>query len=850
MTNRDEHESRAIAAPSPSPSLIRVLLVDDEPDAADAAAALVEEHHGRLDVTSAIDVAAGLHALEADAFDCVVSEFDLPETDGIDFLEAVRERYGDLPFILFTDGGSERVASEAIAAGVDGYLPKDADSDVDPYAVLVSRIERAVSEDRVSSQLTEHLNRMTDAFCGVDDTWRLTYLNERATEMLDRDIDDLLGQSIWKQFPDARGTVLEDGLRTAMETGEPTTVEYHADSLSVDLAINAYPSETGLSVYFRDVTGEKAREREVRKLSERLQLAVEGANVGVWDWDLRTDEVRFDERWAAMLGYEPSEIAFDLSEWEDRVHPDDIDAAWSALEAHFAGETEHYQCDHRMQAKNGDWLWIRDRGRVVERDEDGEPVRAVGIHIDVTAEKQRERDLERYRRLVNELPEPVCVYDADARFSVVNDQLAEVYGASQEELIGRQSSLIARIREIRDDDPFAALVRGDRETVSGTVELSLPARPEMIVDYGLRRLVIDGEFDGVLAVSRDVTDQQRRQQRLEHTSARLEALYEGSPDMIDIHDESGRIVDANRAMTTELGYDHEEIVGMDVWEIDDEMDPEEGIELWRGLDMDETVRLETTFNRADDSTFPVEVHVRRVDVQGEDRFLASSRDISDRKAYQQQIERENERLDEFASIVSHDLRNPLNVLSGYLRLARETGDKSYFDRCDTAIDEMNRLIDDVLTLARQGDAVGSVEQVSFDELASRYGTDGFGSVELDGDTTDPVEIEVEADTDVLADPGRLTRLLENLFRNAAEHGGDRVVIGDLPDGFYVADDGPGVPEDQRDEVFESGYTTSDTGTGFGLAIVERIAEAHGWEVTLTESETGGARFEFTGVDRP
>jgi len=136
------------------------------------------------------------------------------------------------------------------------------------------------------------------------------------------------------------------------------------------------------------------------------------------------------------------------------------------------------------------------------------------------------------------------------------------------------------------------------------------------------------------------------------------------------------------------------------------MDPAEAIDVWQSLEMGETHRLETTFRRADGTTFPVEVQIRRVDVQGEDRFLATSRDISERKAYERRIERENERLDEFASIVSHDLRNPLNVLSGYLRLARETGNESYFERCDTALDEMERLIADVLTLARQGDAVG------------------------------------------------------------------------------------------------------------------------------------------------
>jgi PAS domain S-box-containing protein len=307
-------------------------------------------------------------------------------------------------------------------------------------------------------------------------------------------------------------------------------------------------------------------------------------------------------------------------------------------------------------------------------------------------------------------------------------------------------------------------------------------------------------------------------------------------------------------MAAELGYDREEIVGMDVWEIDTEMDPETGADLWQRIEMGETRRLETTFRRADDTTFPVEVHVRRVDVQGEDRFLATSRDISERKAYERRIERENERLDEFASIVSHDLRNPLSVLSGYLRLARETGNESYFDRCDATLDEMERLIDDVLTLARQGDAVGSVDPVPLGELATRHANDAFGSIESDGGGEDEpngsAEVAVEVEGDVLADPGRLKRLLQNLFRNAAEHGGYRVVVGDLPDGFYVEDDGPGIPEDRHDEVFESGHTTSESGTGFGLAIVERIAEAHGWEVTLTEGEAGGARFEFTGVERP
>ena len=833
---------------------VRVLVVDDEPGFAEVAASLLESRDERIDASAVESAAAALDELSAESFDCVVSDYEMPETDGIELLEAVRDRHGDVPFVLFTGEGSEAVASEAVAAGVDEYVRKWAGDD--PYAQLTAAIDRNASRTRGERRVAEHLDRVSDAFCEVDGDWRVTYLNDRAAEMIDLDTAELLGERLWDLFP---GTVDTDGeatLREAVETGEPVRFEQHLERLDADIVVNAYPARDGVALYFRDVTERKQRERRLHELSERLQLAVEGADVGVWDWNVETGEVRFDERWAGMIGYDADDLAFDLSTWEERVHPDDLDDAWRAIEAHFAGETDLYQSDFRMRTKSGGWRWIRDRGRVVERDEDGDPLRAVGIHIDVTEGKERERDLERYRRLVNELPDSVCVYDADGRFTLVNDRLAEVYDTTPERLVGEESRLGDRLRETTGGDPFAALVEGDRDSITGTTDIELPTG-EMIVDYDLTRLVIDGEFDGVLCIARDVTEERRRQRRLERTTARLEALFERSPDMIDIHDEGGEIVDANRSMTQELGYDRDEVVGMDVWDVDADLDPDEGKRLWQGLEMDETVRLETTFARADGSSFPAEVHVRRIDVQGEDRFLASSRDISERKAYERRIERENERLDEFASIVSHDLRNPLNVLSGYLRLARETGDDSYFDRCERALDEMERLIEDVLTLAKQGEAVGSFEPVHLGDLAARYSDDAFGSVDGDdpfgGDDTEGeprVAVAVEADGEICADPGRVGQLLGNLFRNADEHGGERVVVGDLSDGFYVADDGPGIDADHRDEVFESGYTTSETGTGFGLSIVQRIAEAHGWEVAVTEGERGGARFEFTGVDRP
>jgi signal transduction histidine kinase len=203
-----------------------------------------------------------------------------------------------------------------------------------------------------------------------------------------------------------------------------------------------------------------------------------------------------------------------------------------------------------------------------------------------------------------------------------------------------------------------------------------------------------------------------------------------------------------------------------------------------------------------------------------------------------ELRQQNVRLDEFASIVSHDLRNPLGVAMGGLELARETGDDEDFERVSNAHERMDQMIEELLTLSQEGRDVTDLKPVSLERIVDRART----TVDAD------LDVVVPDDRKLRADPERLTALLENLLRNAAEHAGPdpTVTVGPLPDGdgFFVADDGPGIPPDERDAVFDQGYTTAASGTGIGLAIVRRIADAHGWNLTLAESRDGGARFEF------
>ena len=229
----------------------------------------------------------------------------------------------------------------------------------------------------------------------------------------------------------------------------------------------------------------------------------------------------------------------------------------------------------------------------------------------------------------------------------------------------------------------------------------------------------------------------------------------------------------------------------------------------------------------------------------ESRVMARSEELEARtrelKTREQHLERQNERLEEFANVVSHDLRNPLNVASGRLKLARDDCDSEHLSHVASAHERMNELITDLLTLARQGQTPSDRDAIRLTDLVESC----WKNVQ-----TEPATVRIETDSTVRAEEGRLRQLFENLIRNSIEHSESDVTItvGDLDSGFYLEDDGPGIPPDERDAVFETGHSTSEQGTGFGLSIVKQVAESHDWAVRVTDGSDGGARFEVTRVD--
>lgn len=202
--------------------------------------------------------------------------------------------------------------------------------------------------------------------------------------------------------------------------------------------------------------------------------------------------------------------------------------------------------------------------------------------------------------------------------------------------------------------------------------------------------------------------------------------------------------------------------------------------------------------------------------------------------------------DQVASVISHDLRNPLDVAKARLRAGQETGNEDHFDHVERAHDRMERIIQDVLTLARGSESIDPDDTVELGSIVEH----AWESVETNG-----VHLIVpESLPSITADRNRAERLFENLFRNTIEHGGNatEISIGRFEDGdeigIFIADDGVGIESEDRSRVFKPGYSTMESGTGLGLAIVEGIAHAHGWSVTASKAESGGMRIDIADID--
>ncbi|MGF1586350.1 MAG: PAS domain-containing protein [Bacteroidales bacterium] len=296
-------------------------------------------------------------------------------------------------------------------------------------------------------------------------------------------------------------------------SGKRTWMELYAKPV-----INAHGDVTGIVEFVRNITEKMELIDSLKSSKERLVNALEGSGYGVWDWDLKTNRVFFSKQWKAMLGYNDDELENDLTEWETRVHPEDLAGAYGDIGKHLSGISEQYINEHRIRAKNGDYIWILDRGKITEYDDDGKPLRFIGTHADVTHRRKIEEKLkeseERYRKLFESMPMiAVQGYNSNREVIFWNKASEFLYGFTAPEAIGRKieeliipEDLVEHVKDI-----IAGYFNNNREIPPS--EMSLSRKDGTIVHVFSSHIIFKNTFGDseLYSVDLDLTQIKRHQ---------------------------------------------------------------------------------------------------------------------------------------------------------------------------------------------------------------------------------------------------------------------------------------------------------------------------------------------------
>ncbi|MDM8530916.1 PAS domain S-box protein [Anaerolineales bacterium HSG25] len=361
-------------------------------------------------------------------------------------------------------------------------------------------------------------------------------------EMLGKPVIDIV-------HPDYRQIVLDRIKQTQQENTQSPLLEQklmRLDGQPFDAEVTGIPfvhaDKPAAQIIIRDITKRKQLEEALRVSEERFELAIEGSNLGLWDWNIVTSEVIFNQRWTEMLGYELDEIEGHVRSWEKLMHPDDMPTVMETLTAHLEGDTLFYQNEHRLLTKSGEWKWIHDHGKVVVRDDNGKPLRVVGTHRDITEHKQMEETLKRIMRhskrsekllrtIIDSTSNRIFIKDRNFCWILANRSIADALGKKQVDMYGQDDLALGFSEEQVFGNPEKGIrgFRTDDELVLAGKTLHHSHNPIIQTDGSTR--IFDthkiplfddnGNIFAVLDFSHDITEHERIKKALRKSEANL-----------------------------------------------------------------------------------------------------------------------------------------------------------------------------------------------------------------------------------------------------------------------------------------------------------------------------------------
>ena len=693
---------------------IRVLHVDDDPEFAAISAEYLQSVSADIAVDSTHSMQAALEHLD-DGVDCIVSDFEMPGGSGIMLLEQIRERYADLPFILFTGKGSEEIASRAISAGVTDYLQKRSGSE--QFEILANRITNAVDRHRARLNYQEIFDKIPDGII-LHKVPEGTILdaNQQCCSLFGYSRDDMLECGFDELHAEVAPFTTERAqmlIRQAADD-EPLTFEWlikKSDGsfvpVEVHLTKTTIDGDERVMAAIRDITERKLNEHEHEQASKRMEMALDVTTAAIWEYDIEADTVTYHPEFHPVFQTRIEES----SDYFERIHPEDRDRVARAFERAIDA-SEPFEVEFRTEV-GGSTRWVEDYGEPLERS-DGRQL-MIGVARDITEQKARELVIEderdRLSGLISTIPEPVAqleMRDGEPIIQAVNHAYETTFGVDERDAIGHSNNEFvvpeglleeARLIDQRILEGESVVREVRRQTVDG------------IRDFLLRSVPVGTNNDGHLdcfVIYIDISEQKRREEDLTELKQRYQAYIEHASDVIAVIDENRTISYISPAVERMTGWDPDELTDRHLDSVVHPDDREVIHSLFKHGEVGHT-RGEFRVSTADDDWLWIEASVSE---QDDASYVINGRDISDRKRREEQRDQNEHYRQQLYQITSDPSIDPHETIGRLLELGCTSLDLScgYVTRIDPS-----RSTYEVLRVAGHG-----VEEGLQNDLADTY----------------------------------------------------------------------------------------------------------------------------------
>ncbi|WP_137290313.1 PAS domain-containing protein [Natronorubrum halophilum] len=798
--------------------------------------------------------------------------------------ESLYELYGNLPTAI--DGYETALAGEQsfVTLEINDRILETTFAPMGSFEQGVIGLALDVTEQTAAEQealqLHTAIEATMDGIAILDEDEEYVYVNESHAKMYGfDDPDTMIGKSWQILYNSDELERFEQEIMTSLNQeeewrGEAVGTRTDGSQFPQELTLTALDSG-GLVCGVRDITERRKQEQYLARLMDNLPgMTYRCANEPEWPMEFVRGSCK------ELSGHDAETIESDAITWgKDVIHPDDQHEVWETVQDAVANQ-ERFEIEYRILSDSGEMKWVWEQGISIH-DESGELVALEGFITGITERKELRDKLEQARNELQSVLDNALALihkrDLEGRYQYVNDQFKKFF--NKEEIVGKtpgelfdNSELVGHVNESDRE----AIESG--ESVRNEENIWVDGQRHTFLTATIPLLDNDGDpyaIYGIATETTEITDRERILQSLNETAPRFmstsstteiaEIAVETVRDVLNLpiagiwiydSEQNALVPSTTTAQAAEL-FDNQPVFQPNqglAWKVFENKDPQ----IREDVADDPNVYNPDTPIKSE-MIFPLGEHgilicsslqyrqINEYDREFGTILAATTTSALTRagrestiKQRERELERKNDRLNEFADVAAHDIRNPLAVVKGYLGLEREERDSPHLEMAEEAIDRTFVIVDNLLSLARVGEQVGEMEPIEIENVAQQA-----WSTVLADEAQLLLDIKLVIDGDRL----RMTQLFENLFRNAIEHGGHDVTVRvgelDRTQGFYIEDDGPGISKEKRETLLtDCRVRDEDNERRFGLSIVTEIVDAHGWDISITGGTDGGARFEI------